>query len=438
MATSRLMRDLTLCGRCEFLRPGHLAPRTAGHPRNGAGPDGATQEVRTDRGRGAVGVQGSDPAQTYIRYIAHVSERVLDLRLPGDGLGRAQFLPEYDAIVLNPASVLHLGPGEVIDAPGLFAHLHSPLARRSEELPDFFAAGGVLVASLEPVSQLTYNDFGGVLDSYEWWGIRAELGLIAAVGAMMVSPGHGPIDLITEPGHPFRDYLESTVAYQVRMTCEVSSQAHVTVLAENRIGEAVAIEIGVRAGLIIAVPPPTNAASSALLMSALDRLLAIRRIHTARWKLAAETAVEAKRNAVLSELRAQRDAADSELAGLSALRDDVLRLPAVARAIRYYEQATDGTPTPRSSLPIIYKCIEVIEDAFGGESPAVVALGISNRKLKRIKALANRTSLDIRHAPSATDEPLPISDQDFLQALADTGELLRAFIENRAGQFSGA
>lgn len=345
----------------------------------------------------------------------------------------ALVLAEYDLIVLEPSWVLRGLPGaRQTVSDDFFAHLHGALLRRRNELPEFFDAGGIMVVSLEDPCTVS-SDYNLEFDSYQWWVPTVGINNLPP-DAVPVVVGSGEISLVTEPGHPFGLYLEVNRTYHVRLRPELYADEHVIVLAENRLGQPVALEVPVDQGLLVLVTPPADSYKRDHLMSAARNVHEQRAGRTDSWRLAAEHRLEEERDRILAEMRVRREAAELKLQRTRELRQQILQQPHVARAIRYFERATEGTPTPKKSLPHLYNLVEVIEQRLGGKQAAAKSLGISSKSLERIKRLANEGPRDIRHAP--TDSVAETTWSEFSEALSDAKASLKALIEYEANSLA--
>ncbi len=126
-------------------------------------------------------------------------------------------------------------------------------------------------------------------------------------------------------------------------------------------------------------------------------------------------------------MKVVRSQADDRLSHVRNVKHKVLQLPYVARAVRFYETATQGTATPAKSLPNLYKVVETVEYRFGGEKQAAEKLGVSATSLKKIKRLANDPEFAIRHAPEETISE--VQAKEFQAAIDDTAKIVLLLIE---------
>ena len=359
------------------------------------------------------------------------NERILDLRRGAHSLSGAHHLTEYDAIVLEPSWVIGLLPGSVGEAMNWdhYEYVSSELPHRSSQLSDFFNNTGLLVVALEQPARLTMHEFNASdISSYDWW--MTSLGLpwqVTADVGLFLSPGSGQVGLVTDPAHPFGAYVELNSGFAVRLSDGVVAADHVAILAENRVQKAVAVEVTVSQGRAILVPAPQSQHCRDLLYSTTELVLSQRGASDAHWKLAIETGLEEELDVALEQVKVIRSRADERLRHVREVKHLVLQLPHVARAVRYYELATQGMPTPAKSLPHLYKAVETIEYRFGGEKQAADMLGVSGNTLKRIKRLANDPEFAIRHAPENTVSEMEA--REFDSAVKDTARIVLLLIE---------
>jgi hypothetical protein len=327
-------------------------------------------------------------------------------------------------IVLEPSAVLGIPAGVAGAATGWnqYTPIASELPQRSSELPAFFNNRGILVVALEQPAQLTMPGFQVAdISSYDWW--MTCLGLswkLTADAGLFLASGSGQVALVTDPAHPFGLYIELNSGFVVRLSDAVAADEHVTILAENRVQKAVAIEVTVSQGRAILVPAPQSQQWRDILYSTSELVWSQRGADDARWRLRTETALEEDLNRALEEVKVIRRR-------VREVKHQVLQLPHVARAVRYFETAIQGTPTPAKSLPHLYKAIETIEYRFGSEKQAAEALGVSVNTFKRIKRLANDPEFAIRHAPE--DSVSEVKAAEFDAAIKDVASIVLLLIE---------
>ena len=100
----------------------------------------------------------------------------------------------------------------------------------------------------------------------------------------------------------------------------------------------------------------------------------------------------------------------------------------VKRGWSYVKAAKVANASPTAMMTSLYKMVEMLEEYFGtGEQGLPDALGIEMAPIKRIKRLANKKQLDIRHATAG--EPEGADAAEFDQARVDGEDILHAFVQ---------
>jgi hypothetical protein len=70
----------------------------------------------------------------------------------------------------------------------------------------------------------------------------------------------------------------------------------------------------------------------------------------------------------------------------------------VRRGVRYYEQAARPGSTPKQTMTALYDLIEVLRDYYDTDWDGMAdALGVSRKSGERIRRLANKPELHLRH-----------------------------------------
>ena len=369
-------------------------------------------------------------------------------RLSADSV---EHFSEYDAIVIAPTwSDMFRGdlqePGttqkaryeswrgrEPIDYVGWYG---GELSRRASELQPFFELGGLFVVRV--TQDITLEAPGHLSDyvSAQAWFAEPLLRALILAGKPLEPPdrsvtlaGSGAIATI-DPGHTFESYLRSVGSYACRLHAGLSTLPGVSVLAENRAGDPVAIEVEVLAGAIVFVPPPRTEVHEQLLEIAVARSLDQRVTVHDLVTLDAERELVRTRDEAIREQRRIRAESESASAVIQAQKAQVLKDEVVRRAIDYVLSATRLSATPERSLGRLYKMWEMIEEYCGGsESKLADALEMPLERIKRIKRLANDRELDLRHATAeGTKAP---GDTRVAEAIEIGREMVRRFVEFR-------
>lgn len=396
-------------------------------------------------------------------YYRDVSHRILRVftpvgridaktyRLTNDSV---EHFSEYDAIVLAPTWADMFGgdaqePGtakklkyeswrgrEPIDYFGWYL---GELSRRGAELEAFFGLGGLLVIRITGDLRLQApGHLSGEVSAQAWLTDPLLRGLVLAGAPLDVSapsitlPGSGSIAAI-DPGHTFEGYLRSVGSYDCRLNPGLRALADVTVLAENRAGDPVAIESEALAGSIVLIPPPRTEVHEKLLemtvARALDQRITVHELVT----LDAERDLLRARDEAVKQQRKIRIDADMALAQIRAQKTELLKEEVVKRAIDYLLSATRLSATPEKALGRLYKMWEMLEEYCGGsEGKLADALRMPLERIKRIKRIANDPELDLRHSTAAGLKP-PAASQ-VAEAIEIGREMVVRFVELRYTQ----
>lgn len=327
---------------------------------------------------------------------------VLDLTELGRGsLVEASYLAEYDAIVLEPCwlllSVPSDGEAHLVEHQDLLKFVEAA-NRHGDEFNDFYRNGGILFVLLDEPCLISSEDLLGnalQVHSYEWWlsSIKQRLSSSAFDTAVRVTPGTSIV--IREPGHPLENYLRLVSSYPLHIRPRVLRPEDV-VLATDRVGNPIAVEIPMEQGALILVPAEPGANTTELndgIMSILNRRLG----PASRWHLTKERELQQELDDLLRVSRDNREEIESRLALVRASKVKLLAIPAIERILRYHEKAIEGTPTPFKSLPELRKMVEAIEYRLGGDTRAARMLQLTSADFKRIKRLASDPGYDVRH-----------------------------------------
>lgn len=353
----------------------------------------------------------------------------------GTPLEKAEYLPEYDAIVLDPPfTLLGVEPGrnqslDYRQRPN-FAVLENIHARRNKELATFFHRGGVLLVRLVEPSWLYVEDqpTTQIMESFSWWLAPVLLSIGRTPPKEFARPGSGTALTIVEPGHPFEMYLRSVNSYTAWLDNDIRESDGVVVLAENRAHQPVAVEIACYPGAAVLVPPPTSEGSGYMLSAALRDLLNRRVALSEEWPTAEEQKLLREREEILGEMRARRDDVDRRLVSVRDVKAGVITILHVSRAIGYYRQATATTPTPKRSIPLIWNMLELLRDHYTrGNSQLAELLGLPKADLEFVQRIANKKDLDVRHTEPG--QPRAVTQSELDRAVAIGGAMVQATID---------
>lgn len=355
---------------------------------------------------------------------------MLDVTERGVDLSSANYLPEYDLILVQPSRAIPSEPDNHRELPDDAYHFFRHQTNiRTEELKTFIERAGILVVLLEPPGQISDPSHEMEMDNYQWWTAALPFPAAGAAWWFLVDSGRGAME-VRSFGHPFEDYLKSVGQYQVRIKPDAVAFEGATVLARNRADEPTAVEANLAGGTVVLVPPPRSEDDWRLLHAGIDRLLYLQLGRPSAWPLRAEDEL---RNAVVANQREARERDEGlrgTLADVIERKKQVLAIEPVARAMSYWEEATRTTATPQTALPWLYKIVEVLKDRYGGESGASKVTGVSANALERIAQLANEAKFDIRHAPDQKTVKQDIDITAFDKAFKDAHLALQGMIEH--------
>jgi hypothetical protein len=239
---------------------------------------------------------------------------------------------------------------------------------------------------------------------------------------------------VLEPGHPFESFLREIRFYRFRLS---RNWRNLVVLAENRAGDPVAVEVPCRRGALILLPPPTTEGQEHLLDLAVYKALQSRLGVAHEWVVSDEKRLIADRDAVLRQMREKREGIDQQLARVREIKEVLLQTLHVSRAIGYYKKATGGTPTPKTSIPVLWNLVEMLREHFNrGTSTLATLLSLPKEDLEFLDALANNRDLDLRHTTSG--QPKPVEPAELQRALAIGKAVVEATIEYEYGASTAA
>jgi hypothetical protein len=308
------------------------------------------------------------------------------------------------------------------------------LLQRTNELELFLKSGGVVVIKVQPRSILFATDLYDErheVDSTEWVNAAvAEFGYVRNRGKPLVVPGSGREILIRELDHPFESVIRRANGYTGRIPAELFELAEPVLVATTRIGDPVAAEISVGAGLVLLLPSGVDGAE---LLKVLEGLLSSRERHRQTWLMPKEVALTEEDKAVRAETRDRLASIATQQQDLAELRATVMKDLNVTRAVDYYESGTSATRPIERAMQDLYKLVELLEHYFGGsEEKLASGLGVPKSRFKHIKKLANQPKLDIRHAESGETEGADVAEVQ--QAREDAQTLVQRFIEHRCDE----
>jgi hypothetical protein len=357
---------------------------------------------------------------------------VLDLTELGRGsLVEASYLAEYDAIVLEPCwpllSLPSDGEAQLVDHEDLLKFVEAA-NRHGDEFNDFYKNGGILFVLLdEPCLISSEGLLGNRLDvhSYGWWLPSIQQRLSSSVFETTVRVKRGTSIVIREPGHPLEDYLRLVSSYPLQIRPQALRLEDV-ILATDRIGNPIAVEMPMEQGAIILVPPEPGTTTAELnkgIMATLNRRLG----PATRWHLTRERALQQELDDLVRASRDNREEIESRLGLVRANKVKLLAIPAIERILRYHEKAIESTLTPFKSLQELHKMVEAIEHRLGGDAHAARMLQLTSADFKRIKRLASDPVYDVR--PAAQDSTDSVDSAQFDRALGTASTMVERLLE---------
>jgi hypothetical protein len=349
---------------------------------------------------------------------------ILRLDRPNDeALSNTHYLAEYDAIIVKPEwqRLVVTGPStaEVMRS-------EQTLGRKSTELGDFLSAGGLLVVLVVPLEQrLLHGPVQHEEDNHHWWARQLEPMFSAP---QVVTPGSGTSVVPTGCGSEFDGYLDAIQSYQTRLSAWFDDNDNVQILAHNRAGGAIAAEIAVGSGMIVCVPPPLESHAEELMLKAINSYLGHRFGPGLKWPQREEEELRKDREKLLADFHTGMSEITAKQEVVQERKRAVFSISQVNRGVRYFERAARPGSTPQQTLEALYTLIEMLKDYYGpiDWNGLGDALGVSHKSIERIKVLANKKELHLRHTTAADPEGIDQADID--RVIADGRAILGAFI----------
>ncbi len=226
----------------------------------------------------------SDPDDGYHRAVMAYRLLSVDWRLDHPSIDREEFfgrssLSGYDAVFVDPTSISRRWTSDIAPSPdgirridplrdrGFGRTLSSWMDRRRAEAEDLLLkAGGLLVCRLrtrgEPLEISSAGEPAERIDRYSWLPAvslvdRQHQFSFPSNGRFV--PRHGKDIVFEDSGSPFEAYLRQfeghltyDAVYQDLLSTPIERFA--TVLARNRVGDAIALEIPFEEGRLILLP----------------------------------------------------------------------------------------------------------------------------------------------------------------------------------------
>jgi hypothetical protein len=340
----------------------------------------------------------------------------------------AEYLGEYDAIQMQTS-----WEGLGIELNQSTFDPAAVLRQRNHELNTFFSNGGICLVELQATPDARNRLSGAPMDIYQWWAQHIPVPYPKDSHSEqpfinITAPGSSVLALV--PGHPLEAYLEAHTRYEVRFGTYVAALEPLVVLAENRVGEPVAIEVPVARGAIVAVPVPIDAGHRDQLKAGLIDLLRAQLGYSREWPMQDEEALRHERQRVLGDLADQRRQLDIRSSEIQAAKAKALEEPHVRRTLRYWDRATRPGAPPKTTVDDLYAMIEMLKDYYNSDWDSLgEKIGVSNKSVGRIKTFANRRELHLRH--TTADDPQAIDQDELDRVLEDGRKVVATFLEQR-------
>lgn len=360
----------------------------------------------------------------------------------GQTLLSSDALSDFDAVVVDQVVGVWGLPPEAAPPPGfqrdldpnLFESVRLRLRRRTQEAADLLAHGGVLIVRLFPLSGLTTTHGNPWLgqprqertSSADWW-----LGLDQRWSWMntnlpetpAVISTSGTVAHVNDPGHLLEGYLRAS-RYQATLSRTFIEGSGARVLATNRGGEVLAIEMPITAGLLLILPAD---GSEIVLADGLSKLLDLRNSLTSEWPLSNEVTAFALLEEAERELHASRLQAQESIFAVQERKRRIMQDPAVVRVTDFYRSALSPGTSRQTALAKLYSAIELIQKSLGGAGQMLAVLSIAKGTVDKVKQPANDPTGEARHvAPGATAE---IDDAVIREATAAAREIVLSYLE---------
>ena len=367
--------------------------------------------------------------------------RILWITIDADGhLVDCDALSEFDAVIIDQSlAVIATDADLQAEVVGhrsvelsLVRGVRSLLERRHREMLGLLVNGGLVVIRLRRPQGIVaqqgplWNPAPDAVGSWDIWVPLVEyLAAIAERGQDVVIEAAGRSVQVSDPEHLLDTYLR-TASYSAVLTPLVENVDSSTVLATNRAGDPVALEVRLGEGFLLLVPSDGDTVA---LEQSIDAILDLRRAFRDDWPVPDESAALADLHDAATDFRHRRDAAIAAVQAAWDLKRAVLADPDVRRVLDYFRVATAQDADQSKALGRLTRMVELIGDLCGGEHALPARLGISKALIDAVKGPANRRVADVRHAQAGP--VIPLTDAEVGVALSAASKLAQAFVTAR-------
>jgi hypothetical protein len=348
--------------------------------------------------------------------------RILRLdRQQDNPLSASDYLAEYEAIIVRPE-----WQRLILTGPNMNAIIRSEegFNRKAVELGDFLAIGGLLVVLPVPAEKRLFQT-NSPFDNHSWWAM--DIAQPYPGTPSIVTPGPGTSVEPTGVGSEFDEYLELNQSYQARLGSWFDNRDNVQILARNRAGGVIAAEVTAGPGTVICVPPPVDVGAEEVLLQAVKSFLGHRFGLGLKWPLPEEEELARVRQKLVAEFQLRMADVTSQQRAVQDRKRAVFERSQVRRGVRYFDLSTRSGATPKQTMDALYSLIEMLKDYYTTDWNGLAdRLSVSHKSIDRIKTLANKKELHLRHTTAA--DPQGIVQADIDRTVADGRAILFAFI----------
>jgi len=357
-------------------------------------------------------------------------------------LDEAQKLAGYDGILFAPNWQAYHGGVEPYHAPpGEVAYGHSlgEVTRRirrmeglTEQCRAFLERGGLLVVrALAPAGLVSPPDV--YVDTWAWFmeAIAPQRLATRPDPGAAAEPGPGSDVVVVDEHHPLAPVIRGSGGYDATISDWVVGLDDAHVIAENRAGEPIAVEIPWGRGCVDIVPTSRG-------LSPETHLLFLRAILLDRPPLAEpattrELELDDEERQARAQLAGRLDEIGRKRGELGVAKRALFAREHIDRARGHLRRATAPTASERTVMQELYALLEIVVGAVGGGRDEVArTLGIDQSVLTDIGRFSNQSVHGLRHTGDEPLEPLPPGTLERCRKHGVT--LLRAYLDWEMGR----